>query len=108
MELSCVLYQRSGDFGLGVPFNIASYSFLTHLIAHHCDLKPKEFIHFIGNTHIYEDHVAPLKDQTLREPYPFRKRRIANKYEDRNDYKFEDLEIINYKNHETMKRKMTE
>ena len=107
LELSCVLYQRSGDFGLGVPFNIASYSFLTHLIAHHCDLKPKEFIHFIGNTHIYEDHIAPLKDQTLREPYPFPKIKINNKYEDINEYKFEDFEIIDYKHHDTIKMKMS-
>ena len=56
-ELSCSLYQRSGDVGLGVPFNIASFSFLTHLLAHHCDLKPKEFIHHIGNAHIYDDHL---------------------------------------------------
>ena len=52
-KLSVALYQRSGDMGLGVPFNIASYAFLTHLIAHHCNLKPVEFIHFLGNIHIY-------------------------------------------------------
>ena len=63
-ELSCSLYQRSGDVGLGIPFNIASYSFLTHLLAVHCQLKPKEFIHHIGNAHIYEDHVRPLLKQT--------------------------------------------
>ena len=62
-ELSCSLYQRSGDVGLGIPFNIASYSFLTHLLAVHCQLKPKEFIHHIGNAHIYEDHVRPLLKQ---------------------------------------------
>ena len=57
------MYQRSGDVGLGVPFNIASYSFLTHLLAHHCGLEAKEFIHFIGNAHIYDDHVDSLKKQ---------------------------------------------
>ena len=68
-ELSCILYQRSGDVGLGVPFNIASYSFLTHLLAHHCNLKAKEFIHFIGNAHIYSDHIEPLKIQLNRTPF---------------------------------------
>lgn len=56
-ELSCSLYQRSCDIGLGVPFNIASYSFLTHLIAKHCDLVPKDFVYFMGNVHIYDDHL---------------------------------------------------
>ena len=57
INLSCSIYQRSADMGLGVPFNIASYSFLTHLIANHCGLEAKEFIHFIGNAHIYDDHI---------------------------------------------------
>ena len=70
-NLSCALYQRSGDVGLGVPFNIASYALLTHLIAHHCNLKPYEFVHFIGNTHIYENHKLPLIEQIKRKPYPF-------------------------------------
>ena len=68
-ELSCILYQRSGDMGLGIPFNIASYSFLTHLLAHHCFLQPKELIHFVGNAHIYGDHINPLKKQLNREIY---------------------------------------
>jgi len=62
-KLSCSIYQRSADMGLGVPFNIASYSFLTHLIAKHCDLEAKEFIHFIGNAHIYDDHIESLSQQ---------------------------------------------
>ena len=56
-KLSCSLYQRSGDMGLGIPFNIASYSFLTHLLAKHCDLEAGDFVHFIGNMHIYDDHI---------------------------------------------------
>ena len=60
-KLSCALYQRSGDIGLGVPFNIASYAFLTHLIAKHCDLDPNEFVYFLGNAHIYDDHIESLK-----------------------------------------------
>jgi thymidylate synthase len=58
--LSCSLYQRSGDVGLGVPFNIASYAFLTHLLAHHCNLIAKEFIYYLGNTHIYENHLETI------------------------------------------------
>lgn len=64
--LSCALYQRSGDVGLGVPFNIASYAMLTHLLAHHCDLTADEFVYFLGNAHIYEAHVTPLKQQVER------------------------------------------
>ena len=68
--LSCSLYQRSGDVGLGVPFNIASYSFLVHIIAKHCDLEPDEFVYFLGNAHIYEDHFDALQTQIKREPKP--------------------------------------
>ena len=72
--LSCALYQRSGDVGLGVPFNVASYSLLTHLLAHHCGLIADEFVHFLGNAHIYEDHVAALTEQIQRRPsYDFPK-----------------------------------
>ena len=70
-KLSCTLYQRSGDVGLGVPFNIASYSFLTHLLAKHCGLETGQFVHFIGNAHIYDDHIEPLKLQLNNEPYDF-------------------------------------
>jgi dihydrofolate reductase/thymidylate synthase len=62
-ELNCLMYQRSCDMGLGVPFNIASYSLLTCLIAHSCNLKPGEFIHSMGDTHVYLNHVEPLKTQ---------------------------------------------
>jgi len=68
-ELSCSLYQRSGDVGLGVPFNIASYSLLTHILAKHCNLVAKEFIYYLGNCHIYDDHIDELKEQILRKPY---------------------------------------
>jgi thymidylate synthase len=71
--LSCALYQRSGDMGLGVPFNIASYSFLTYLLAHHCGLVADEFVHFLGDAHIYVEHVDALKEQVLREPFAFPK-----------------------------------
>lgn len=97
-ELSCILYQRSADVGLGLPFNILSYSLLTHLLAHHCNLKPKEFIHFIGDAHIYEEHIEVLKKQidVLHLPL-FPKLIIKNIYDDINNYKLEDFEIKNYK-----------
>ena len=104
--LSCSLYQRSGDVGLGVPFNIASYSFLTHLLAHHCGLEAKEFVHFIGNAHIYDDHIEPLKEQSGRIPFDSPKIMIKNKYDNINDYKLEDFEILNYECHDVIKMKM--
>ena len=70
-KLSCCLYQRSGDVGLGVPFNIASYSFLTHIIAKLTGLQAHEFVHFISNAHIYDDHYESLREQTKREPFEF-------------------------------------
>ena len=105
-ELTCLLYQRSGDIGLGIPFNIASYSFLTHLLAHHCDLKPKRFIHFIGDAHIYENHLDLLKTQLKRQPYWFPKLNIKNKHSSINDYSLSDFNVKNYKYHKTLKMKM--
>tara|TARA_B100001093_G_C26832289_1_gene1016668 strand:+ start:1814 stop:2695 length:882 start_codon:yes stop_codon:yes gene_type:complete len=104
-ELSCSLYQRSGDVGLGVPFNIASYSFLTHILAKHCNLKPKEFIHFIGNAHIYDDHIEPLKEQIDRVPYEFPDI-IVNKRDSIDDYMFEDVKVNNYKYYPGIKMNM--
>ena len=75
-RLSCQLYQRSCDMGLGVPFNIASYALLTHMLAHVCDLDPGEFIHVMGDTHVYLDHVEPLKTQLDREPREWPELRI--------------------------------
>ena len=102
-KLSCSLYQRSGDVGLGVPFNIMSYSVLAHLIAHHCNLEPYEFIYYLGNAHVYEDHIEPLKEQIKREPYDFPTINIKNKYDNIEDYKLEDFEICNYKSHNKIK-----
>ena len=100
-KLSCSMYQRSGDFPLGIPFNIASYSFLTHLIAKHCGLEAYEFVHFVGNCHIYEDHVEPMKEQITREPYPIKQVR-----ENISDYQLDDFEIHNYQSHDAIKMKM--
>lgn len=71
--LSCAVYQRSGDVGLGVPFNISSYSLLTHILAVHCDLVPDELVYFLGNAHIYNDHLPQLKTQLSLEPMRFPK-----------------------------------
>jgi thymidylate synthase len=105
-KLSCTLYQRSADMGLGVPFNIASYSFLTHILAKHCDLEPKEFIHFIGNAHIYDDHMDVLEEQIENEPYEPPELLISEKKRQIEDYKFNDFKIENYNYHKPVKMKM--
>ena len=105
-KLYCSMYQRSGDVGLGIPFNIASYSFLTILLAHHCGLEPGEFIHFIGNAHIYEEHEDKLQQQIQRKPKEFPTCDITNIYNDINDYSFSDFNIKNYKYESAIKMKM--
>ena len=109
-HLSCVLYQRSCDMGLGVPFNIASYALLTHMLAHACDLVPGEFIHTLGDAHVYLDHVDALKEQLLREPRQFPTLNI--KRDDRGSgemdgWKLEELEVVGYKPHGGIKMKMS-
>ncbi|KNC32010.1 Thymidylate synthase [Lucilia cuprina] len=96
-ELSCQLYQRSADMGLGVPFNIASYALLTYMIAHITGLKPGDFIHTTGDTHVYKNHIEPLKEQLKRKPRPFPKLLIKREVKDIEDFKFEDFEIVGYK-----------
>lgn len=105
-ELSCQLYQRSGDMGLGVPFNIASYSLLTYMIAHICDLKPGDFVHTIGDAHVYLNHIEPLQIQLKRKPRSFPKLGIKRKVEKIDDFKFDDFEIVGYKPHPTIKMEM--
>jgi thymidylate synthase len=95
-ELSCSLYQRSADMGLGVPFNIMSYCVLTHILAKHCGLKAGDFIHHIGNAHVYDDHVDHLLEQTDREPLAFPTIHIDSVKENINDYTLEDIQIKNY------------
>lgn len=104
-ELSCSLYQRSGDVGLGIPFNIASYSFLTHILASHCNLIAKEFIHFIGNAHIYDDHIDALKEQSFRKPLD-PPSILVNRRDNINDYTFDDIIVENYEYHKPIKMKM--
>ena len=107
-KLCCSLYQRSGDIGLGVPFNIASYSYLTHLLAYHCNLEAFEFNYYLGNCHIYDDHKEALLEQMTREPFAFPTLSIKNRYDNIDDYKFEDFAIDNYKSHNTIKMVMRE
>ena len=104
--LSCSMYQRSGDVGLGVPFNIASYSMLTHLIAHHCNLEAREFLYYLGNSHIYDDHIDSLKVQIERVPYTFPKLNLNIKREKIEDYTEKDFSLSEYKFHEGIKMGM--
>lgn len=105
-KLSCALYQRSNDECCGTCFNIASYSFLTHLLAKHCGLESYEFVYFKGNCHIYEDHIEGAKLQIQRDPYPFPTVSIKQVRENINDYQVEDFEIHNYQHHEQIKFQM--
>ena len=105
-QLSCAMYQRSNDEACGTSFNIASYSFLTHLIAKHCGLQANEFVYFKGNCHIYEDHVDGLKLQITREPYPFPTVSIKHVRENINDYCVDDFILENYQHHEPIKFQM--
>lgn len=105
-KLSCSMYQRSNDEACGTCFNIASYSFLTHLLAFHCDLEPYEFIYYKGNCHIYEEHISNIKIQLQRQPYEFPSLTILNKRENIEDYNIDDFKVINYKYHDSLEYKM--
>lgn len=97
-RLSCALYQRSGDVGLGVPFNIASYSALTILLAAHCGLVPNKFVYFLGNAHIYAEHVAPLSARMAdAQTHPFPLMRIREVRDKIDDYDIDDFIVEDYK-----------
>jgi thymidylate synthase len=102
-KLSCCMYQRSCDFFLGIPFNIASYSLLTHLLAKHCGLEAYEFVHFMGNCHLYDNAIDAAKLQITREPYPFPTVSIKEVKDNINDYQVNDFEIIGYQSHDAIK-----
>lgn len=107
-ELSCQMYQRSADMGLGVPFNVASYSLLTHMVARVCGLKAREFIHVMGDTHVYLNHVKPLQEQLGREPYPFPTLRIKERegLKEIDDFCYDDFELVDYRYHPRIKMEM--
>ena len=106
--LSCCMYQRSADVGLGMPFNIASYSFLTHILAKHTGLIAEEFIYFTGNNHIYSNHLEALEEQIQRKPFPFPKINIKNTHENIEDYCFEDINWVeSYQSHDKIIMDMT-
>jgi len=105
-KLSCALYQRSNDVSLGTSFNVSSYSFLTHLLAKHCGLVAHEFIHFMGNCHIYEEHIEPMCELLNREFHQFPKININCIKENINDYNVNNFEIIGYKSNDVIKMKM--
>ncbi|ESO86949.1 hypothetical protein LOTGIDRAFT_166678 [Lottia gigantea] len=105
-ELSCQLYQRSADMGLGVPFNIASYSLLTYMIAHVTHLKPGDFVHTIGDAHVYVNHTEPLQEQLQRKPRPFPTLTLKDGVKDINDFKMEDFELTGYNPYPKIKMDM--
>ncbi len=102
-RLSCQLYQRSADMFLGVPFNIASYALLTHMLAQQCDLEPGEFVWTGGDCHLYLNHLEQADEQLAREPYPLPRLAIKRRPPTVFDYVYEDFEIVNYQHHPAIK-----
>jgi thymidylate synthase len=102
-RLNCQLYQRSCDMFLGVPFNIASYALLTMMIAQVCNLRPGEFVHTLGNAHIYSNHFEQVKLQLTRKPFPLPQMKINPDVKNIDDFRFEDFELVGYQCHPTIK-----
>lgn len=98
-ELSCQLYQRSADIFLGVPFNIASYALLTMMVAQVCNLKAGDFVHTLGDAHIYSNHMTQVDTQLAREPLPLPQLKINPAINNIFDFTFSDFELINYQAH---------
>jgi thymidylate synthase len=101
-NLSCQLYQRSADLGLGVPFNVASYALLTHMVARVTGLKPFELVHTLGDYHVYLNHRDALREQLSRTPRPFptlKFRRSADQHRSIDDFRSDDFELVNYDPH---------
>ena len=106
-KLSCQMYQRSADVFLGVPFNIASYSLLTFMIAQVCDLEVGEFIHTLGDAHIYLNHLEQVDLQLSRDPLELPKLKLNPEIKSIEDFKYEDIEIVDYKFHPPIKGKIS-
>ncbi|EJL21241.1 thymidylate synthase [Brevibacillus sp. BC25] len=102
-KLSCQLYQRSGDTFLGIPFNIASYALLTHMVAHVTGLEVGDFVHTIGDAHLYLNHIEQVKLQLTREPKPLPKLVLNPEVSSIFDFKYEDIEIVGYESHPHIK-----
>ena len=98
-RLSCQMYQRSADLFLGVPFNIASYALLTHMLAQQCDLQPGEFVWTGGDCHLYANHLDQVDEQLARTPYPLPKLVLRRRPATIFDYQYEDFEFVNYQHH---------
>ena len=98
-NLSCQLYQRSADVFLGVPFNIASYALLTHMVAQVCELKPYRFVHTLGDAHLYLNHLDQANLQLTREPKSLPHLKLNKKVKEISDFKYEDIEILDYEFH---------
>ncbi|WP_100373092.1 thymidylate synthase [Bacillus sp. FJAT-45037] len=106
-RLSCQLYQRSADIFLGVPFNIASYATLVHMIAQVTGLKPGEFVHTIGDAHIYLNHVDQIKEQLERESKRLPELFVSSEVEDIDDFDFDDFKLVGYDPHPSIKAKVS-
>jgi thymidylate synthase len=102
-RLSCQLYQRSADMFLGVPFNIASYALLTHMLAQQCDLQPGEFIWTGGDCHIYSNHFEQVQTQLARTPFPYPELHIRRRPASIFDYEYEDFDVRDYQHHAAIK-----
>ena len=106
-KLSCQLYQRSADVFLGVPFNIASYSLLTYMVAQVCELEVGEFVHTFGDLHLYNNHIEQARLQLTRDPYPLPKMDINPDIKSIFDFQYEDFELVEYQSHPHIKAEVS-
>ncbi len=105
--LSCQLYQRSADIFLGVPFNIASYALLTHMLAQVCGYEAKDFVHTFGDAHIYQDHISLIEEQLTREPLPLCRLKLNPQIQEIEDFTYADMELEGYVSHPAIKGKVS-